>query len=218
VDGFEFGVFYYRRPGESQGHIVSITEKRFPCVTGDGKRTVAQLILGDKRAVCLANTYLACSRRPVDQVPAQGESVSLGEIGSHCRGSVFVDGSRFKTPALEEAIDRISHTHPGFFFGRYDIRTPCLQELQEGRGFKVIELNGVSAEATHIYDPAVSLLEAYRVLFHQWRLAFEIGAMNQKRGVWPMPAMDLWKLIWIRLRGTKSAVAPLISEPVQEAN
>jgi membrane protein DedA with SNARE-associated domain len=218
VDGLEFGVFYYCRPGESHGRIFSITEKRFPGVTGDGKRSVAQLILQDPRAVCLAKMYLARSRRPVDEVPARGESVSLVEIGSHCRGSVFLDGSRFKTLALEEAIDRVSHCHSGFFLGRYDIRTPSIQAFQEGRGFKVIELNGVSAEATHIYDPAVSLLDAYQVLFRQWRLAFEIGAMNRKSGVPPMPVMDLWKLIWMRLRRTKSAVAPSISEPVEAAS
>ena len=39
--------------------------------------------------------------------------------------------------------------------------------------FHVIELNGVSAEAT-ITDPSVNILAAYRVLYRQWRIAFEI--------------------------------------------
>ena len=217
VDGFEFGVFYCRYPDESRGHILSITDKRFPEVVGDGKRSLAQLILEDQRAVCLAETYLSRSRRPVDDVPAWGERVRLVEIGSHCRGSVFLDGIRFKTAALEEAIDRISQRHPGFFFGRYDIRATSIQAFQEGLGFKVIELNGVAAEATHIYDPAINLLAAYRVLFRQWRLAFEIGAMNRARGSWPMPAVALWKLMRTRFRGN-AAVAPVAGYPVEEAN
>ena len=45
----------------------------------------------------------------------------------------------------------------------------------EGRNMKILELNGVTSEATHIYDPKFSLLDAYRVLFQQWRIAFEIG-------------------------------------------
>ena len=45
----------------------------------------------------------------------------------------------------------------------------------------MIELNGVASEATHIYDPAVSVWEAYRVLFRQWALAFEIGRKNLDR-------------------------------------
>ena len=83
--------------------------------------------------------------------------------------------------------------------------------------FRVIELNGVSAEATHIYDPAISVLDAYRVLFRQWRLAFEIGAMNRDHGVRPMQAIELAKLIWRRLRRKNGAAPPLASEPVEQA-
>jgi hypothetical protein len=217
VEGFEFGVFYYRYPGESKGRIFAITEKLFPQVIGDGKRSLAQLILKDPRAVCLADVYFSCSRRSVNDVPASGEAVRLVEIGSHCRGSLFLDGSKFKTAALEDAIDRISHRHPGFFYGRYDIRARSTQAFQEGHSFKVIELNGVSAEATHIYDPAISLLGAYRSLFRQWRLAFDIGARNRNRGAQPTPARDLWKLIRIRLRGKSGAMPPHACRPVQEA-
>ena len=216
VEGFEFGVFYYRYPGESKGRIFAITEKRFPQVVGDGKHSLADLILEDQRAVCLADIYLSRSRRPVGDVPDRGEPVQLVEIGSHCRGSVFLDGSKFKTAALEDAIDRISHRHPGFFYGRYDIRARSTQAFQEGHSFKVIELNGVSAEATHIYDPAISLLGAYRSLFRQWRLAFDIGARNRARGAQPMPARDLCKLISMRLRGKSGAMPPRACWPVQE--
>jgi membrane protein DedA with SNARE-associated domain len=195
IAGLEFGVFYYRYPGESEGRIVSITEKRFPEVTGDGESSVEQLILRDPRAVCLATVYLKAGRRPAGDVPAVGERVRLVELGSHCRGAVFLDGMRLKTRALEQAIDAISKRHPGFFFGRFDIRTPSLEALRQGSGFKVIELNGVSAEATHIYDPAVSLLEAYRVMYTQWRIAFKIGAINRRGGAQPMTVADLLRLV-----------------------
>ena len=186
VAGAEFGVFYYRYPHESRGRIFSITEKRFPMVTGDGVSTLAELILRDSRAVCMTAAYERVARRPLSDVPAAGDVVQLVELGSHCRGAVFLDGSRLKTPALEHAIDRISHAHPGFYFGRFDIRTPSVEAFREGHSFSVIELNGVSAEATHIYDPFVSLFEAYRVMFRQWKIAFEIGAANKERGVQPM--------------------------------
>jgi len=48
---------------------------------------------------------------------------------------------------------------------------------------KIVELNGVTSEATHIYDPKLSLFGAYRVLFEQWRIAFEIGYLNRTRGI-----------------------------------
>jgi hypothetical protein len=116
------------------------------------------------------------------EVPPEGERVRLVEIGSHCRGALFLDGAWAKTAELEEAIDRVSRGFDGFYFGRYDIRTPSVEDFLRGRNFKVVELNGVTSEATHIYDPSNGLLDAYRVVFEQWRLAFEIGAANRARG------------------------------------
>jgi len=104
------------------------------------------------------------------------------EIGSHCRGCIFLNGAKHNTPELQAALDRI--TKP-FYFGRYDIRAESVEAFRQGR-FKVIEFNGVSAEATHIYDPAISVREAYRVMREQWRIAFTIGAMNRARGAKPL--------------------------------
>jgi membrane protein DedA with SNARE-associated domain len=191
VPGLEVGIFYIRHPEDAAGCIVSITEKVSPTVTGDGSSTLAELILADSRAVCLADAYLEAKRESADRTPSAGEVVQLVEIGSHCRGSVFLDGGRLKTPELEAAVDRLAKAHPGFYLGRFDVRTSSLDDLRAGRGFKVIELNGVASEPTHIYDPAVSLTAAYRALFSQWRNAFEIGAWNRTRGYRPMPLRDL---------------------------
>jgi membrane protein DedA with SNARE-associated domain len=182
VAGAEFGVFYYRRPGEERGRIFSITDKQFPTVTGDGRSTLEELILADERAVCMAAAYFAANAHRLLEVPPEGERVRLVEIGSHCRGALFLDGAWAKTAELEEAIDRVSRGFDGFYFGRYDIRTPSVEDFLRGRNFKVVELNGVTSEATHIYDPSNGLLDAYRVVFEQWRLAFEIGAANRARG------------------------------------
>src|SRR5436309_11605237 len=54
----EAGVFYYRFPHQSLGHIVAITEKIFPTITGDGIHTVEELIRTDLRAALMARTYL----------------------------------------------------------------------------------------------------------------------------------------------------------------
>jgi len=64
-----------------------------------------------------------------------------------------------------------------------------------GRYIKVIELNGVTSEATHIYDPKMSLIDAYRVLFEQWRIAFEIGDRNRARGVRPIVIRELVRAV-----------------------
>jgi membrane protein DedA with SNARE-associated domain len=196
VGGLEFGVFYVRHPGEPAGRIFSITEKRFPEVIGDGRATLRQLILRDTRAARIAEVYLA---QHADRIPAPGERVRLVEIGSHCRGAIFLDGSRYETPALRAAIDAVAQCHPGFYFGRFDLRSPSLADFQAGR-FSVLELNGVSAEATHIYDPALSVWDAYDVLFRQWRLAFRIGAANRSKGACPMTLAEFARLLRHRRR------------------
>jgi membrane protein DedA with SNARE-associated domain len=190
VGGVEFGIFYYRYPGEPEGRIFSITEKRFPAVVGDGRSTIRELVLRDECAVCLADLYLGRLKRSAYDVPGAGEAVALAELGSHCRGAVFLSGARLETAALRSAIDAIAQNFPGFYFGRFDVRSESIEALQQGE-FQILELNGVTAEATHIYDPAVSVLEAYRVLFQQWRIAFEIGACNRDAGHQPMRLLDL---------------------------
>jgi hypothetical protein len=62
----------------------------------------------------------------------------------------------------------------------------------------------VTSEATNIYDPKNSLFEAYRVLFRQWRIAFEIGAENLKRGKTPTKTTDLLKLIFGKNHGIQN--------------
>jgi len=200
VSGVEFGVFYCRMPDEARGRVVSITEKRFPVVVGDGQSRFGELVRRDERASYLAETYARLSKRPMSDVPAAGERVQLVEIGSHCRGAIFLNGAYLLTTALEVEIDRIARSHEGFYFGRFDLRAPTAEDFREGRGLQVIELNGVSAEATHIYDPAVSAWEAYRVLFRHWRLAFAIGRRNEELGATAMTLRELAALVWRRSR------------------
>ncbi|MEO8276582.1 MAG: VTT domain-containing protein, partial [Thermoanaerobaculia bacterium] len=195
VAGEEFGVFYVRRPEETHGTIFSITGKRFPAVVGDGRRRLEELILADPRAVCMAPLYLKANLARIDDVPAAGESVQLVEIGNHCRGTVFLDARDLATPELAAAIDRFARRFSGFCFGRFDLRVPSVADFRAGRNLRILELNGVTSEATHIYAPGASLLEAYRTLFAQWRLAFEIGAANVARGAQATGARELFRLL-----------------------
>lgn len=192
--GEEVSIFYYRRPHEPRGQIFSFTEKRFPTVVGNGVSTTEELILGDSRAVALAKKYIEHNKDRIDQVPAVDEVVRLIDIGTHSRGAVFLDGGWLKTAALESKIDEICRSFKGFYFGRFDIRVPTHKDLQLGQNLKIIELNGVTSESTNIYDPRYSLIDAYRILFRQWRLAFEIGAENSKLGARQTGVIDLFRL------------------------
>ncbi|MEO8083973.1 MAG: hypothetical protein ABI780_09135 [Ardenticatenales bacterium] len=190
--GQEFGVFYVRRPDEPHGRIFSITEKVLPTLVGDGVRTLDTLILADARAVCMARAYRAANAARLHDVPGAGEVVTLVEIGTHARGAIFRDGNWANTPALEAAIDRVSKTFEGFYIGRYDLRTPSVADFMAGVNFRIVELNGVTAEATDIYDARNSVRDAWRTLRRQWDHAFAIGAANRARGA---SVTSLWRLM-----------------------
>jgi membrane protein DedA with SNARE-associated domain len=190
---FEIGVFYYRFPGEIQGHLFAITEKIFPVIVGDGRSTISELIQNDSRARFIQQTYLRrfASRR--DEILSVGESLRLVEAGNHAQGCIFRDGMRFCTAELVKRIDEISQKLSGFYIGRYDIRFANEDDLLTGKSFQIIELNGAASEATSIYDARNSLLQAYRTLFRQWNLVFSIGAANRKRGHSPTKLAALWR-------------------------
>ncbi len=200
VPGVELGVFYVRHPAEGRGAIFSITGKALTAVTGDGDSTLEGLILADDRAVSMAPLFLRRHAARLAEVPAAGERVELVEIGNHCQGAVFTDAGSLATPELADAVDELSRGFAGFYFGRYDLRAPTLDDLRAGR-FKAIELNGVTSEATSIYDPSAGLLAGYRTLFRQWRLAFAIGAENVRRGAArPTPVRALVRALVAALR------------------
>ncbi|MGZ4730584.1 MAG: hypothetical protein ACXVZH_00440 [Terriglobales bacterium] len=60
----------------------------------------------------------------------------------------MLNGGDTITPALEEVIDRIARNFDGFFFGRFDIPVPSREDFMAGRNLKIVELNGVTSEAT----------------------------------------------------------------------
>ena len=178
----EAGIFYVRHPDEPHGRITSLTIKKPPVVIGDGRRTLRALILADERARLVPHLYLERLADKLDTIPAAGEPFQLVFVGNHCKGSLFQDGRTMVTPALTKAIDRLARSMPDFFFGRIDVRYTSTVSLRRGVGFQVIEINGTGSEATHIWDPATTLWEAWRTQFFHYGAAFRIGAANRRRG------------------------------------
>ena len=85
----EAGVFYYRFPHESRGHIFAITEKIFPTITGDGIHTVEELIRTDHRAALMARTYLRRFAPRRDEILAPGEILSWWKPAITRRAAFF---------------------------------------------------------------------------------------------------------------------------------
>lgn len=182
-DPHEAGILYYRFPGEEVGRIFSMTYKEFPRVRGDGLHSIKELIARDRRAARFLESYAKNLGARLDSVPAAGEEVPLVFAGNHCRGAVFRDVTGRVTPELAAEIDRLMRKLPGVYFARLDVRFSAWEAFL-GRGcFRILEINGAAAEATHIWDARNSVKEVYATLFRQFRLLYEIGARNLGRGV-----------------------------------
>ena len=184
--GEEFGVFYYRFPGERLGKIFSITRKKHLFVVGDGRHTLEELILQHERALSMAPLFFKRLQADLLRIVPAGESVQLGNVGAHSLGTLFLDGSYLISDQLLMAVEQIARPYKGFYFGRFDVKAASEQDLQEGNNLKVIEINGVTSEATHIYDPGNSLLYGWKTLMHQWDIAFQIASCNAQNGHQPM--------------------------------
>ncbi|HEY6434281.1 MAG TPA: D-alanine--D-alanine ligase [Acetobacteraceae bacterium] len=197
ADEGEAGIFYIRHPDEPAGRITSITLKYAPCVTGDGRSSLRQLIAADPRAGRLPHLYLPRLQHRLHEVPPQGERVRLVFVGNHCKGSIFRDGSSHATPELTACFEQIARSMPEFHFGRIDVRFASLAALSQGEGFRIIEINGAGSEATHVWDPATRLTDAWRAQFFHYGHAYAIGAANRARGYRPPRIRETFRL-WRR--------------------
>ncbi len=189
----EAGIFYIRHPGESRGQLFSITLKYQPYVYGNGIDTLKTLIQQDPRAGQLTHLYFKRHEALLDQVIPEGQPFRLAFAGSHSRGAIFRDGRHLITDALTTAIDQICQDIDGFYYGRFDVRFRDTRSLQEGNDFTILEVNGVSSEAAHIWDADSSLREVYKTLFHQYNTLFRIGAINRRSGARPDGLLALVK-------------------------
>lgn len=190
---FEAGVFYTRIPGEP-GRIFSITDKQFQRVVGDGRSTLRELIWSHPRYRMQADRFFARQAEELDLIIPKGESYQLALAGSHCQGTLFGEGAHLISEPLRLALDELIRAHfPSFHFGRLDIRYSDPDKFMAGEDLGIVEINGVSAESTNIYDPGHNLLFAYKTLARQYELMYRIGRANMDLGAEPTRPLTLLK-------------------------
>ena len=204
----EAGVFYVKVPGQP-ARITSLTLKHAPFVTGNGRSTLRELILAGERTREIADLYFGRLAGKLDDVLAAGEAFRLVFTGNHCKGSVFRDGRAEITSPLTRRIDEICGSMPDFHFGRVDLRFRDTASLRRGEDFSIIEINGVGSEATHIWDPSTTLVDAYRTQFEHYGLAFRIGDQMRRSGHRPSSPLAL-------LRAWRRQSRMLASYPISD--
>ena len=184
----EIGLFYYRYPGQEKGKISGIVGKEFLSVTGDGTSTIEALLRKDQRFILQLPVLRETHTEILKIVLKKDEHHLLVPYGNHCRGSKFIDISYLIDEELEYIMNRICTQIPEFYFGRMDIRYNTWDELKQGRGFSIIELNGAGSEPTHIYDPSHSIFFAWKEIIRHLDILQKISKLNHQRS--RMPYMD----------------------------
>lgn len=174
----EVGVFYYRYPNETKGHISGIVRKEFLSVTGDGFSSVEQLLKKDKRYVLQLRILKKTYKEKMEVVLKKDEEFLLVPYGNHVRGAKFIDDSHLADEELLNMIDTVCKKVKGFYFGRMDIRYTTWEELKQGKNFSIIELNGAGSEPTHIYDPRHSIFFAWKEIIRHLNIMWRISRMN----------------------------------------
>ena len=189
----EAGIFYAREPGALHGRIIGLALRYFPRVTGDGRRSVAELVACDPRAGRVASSQHEGLQR-AERVPAAGEVVRLATIGSTRVGGLYRDGTEWITGPLTAAVDALARDMPAFHFGRFDVRFDSLAGLAAGRGFTIMEVNGAGSEAIAAWDPDTGLLAGFKLIFDKQRILFSIGHAMRQSGVKPVGLVALARL------------------------
>lgn len=172
----ELGLFYYRIPTNKNGKISGITLKTFLVVVGNGKDTIDQLLRKNPRHEMQIPTLK--NKINLNEILNINESRCLVPYGNHNRGTKFIDGKELITEKLERTFDSLLKTVSGFYYGRLDIRYNTFEELEDGKNFSIIELNGAKSEPTHIYDPRHSFWYGQREIFKHQKIFTEIVQVN----------------------------------------
>jgi hypothetical protein len=192
----ELGVLYLRLPGEETGRITSLTIKEFLAVRGDGRSSVRQLIAQSPRAILQLERLEKSHPALLDRIPAPDEHVPLDVVGNHSKGTRFINGNRFIDDRLVAVFDDIARQMEGFHYGRFDLKCDSLEDLRQGGRRKIIEVNGVCAEPTHIYDStSTSYFGALRDIVRHWCYIGRISAHNHAHGAPCLPPGEMIKAL-----------------------
>jgi hypothetical protein len=178
----EVGVFYVRFPNENKGKITGIVAKEYVIIEGDGSATMEQLIRANPRYELQIENIKKDFGTRFNEVLEKGKKLNLVPYGNHARGAKFIDSSHLITDRLNETIDTMCQEIPEFYFGRIDIMYDSWTDLEQGKNFAVVEINGAGSEPTHIYDPKHSLFFAWKELARHITYMYKISVQNHKRG------------------------------------
>lgn len=183
----EVSIFYCRMPDATSGEITGITRRDLLQVKGDGRSDLHELILAN----AFAQPYIAeLQHKFADQLtyrPMEGEVFYLFHAANRNRGAQLVDLMHEVDAELLRIFDQICDANRAFFYGRYDIKCTSLEDMKQGKNFKILEFNGAGAGPNHVYHQGLTYREAQKEILRHWKYLFDISRHNHRAGVpyWP---------------------------------
>ena len=175
----ELSILFHRQ--DDQFVVTSIVERLPFSVTGDGVRSVKELMLQSDAGYFSRGRLKQLYTHQLDDVPLKGEVRSAGDIGNWDAGAVYTERSECISPEFLKRFNVMMHEIGIFNYGRADIKCSRYTDLLSGQ-LKFLEINGVKGEPIHIYDGKYSLWQAYVIIFRQWRIIRQLSLLNIKRG------------------------------------
>lgn len=181
----ECGIFYHRIPGQKSGSITSITLKKYLTIIGDGISTVSELVLSDQRARIYFDIFTNIHGSDMNNIPGKKEAVVMSVIGNHSKGTQFIDGNKLINKALTNALNQLNNHINGWYYGRIDLKYESFKLIENQEQFKILEINGIISEPTHIYDASKnSYFGAVKSIGEHWKMIYQISKVNHdQKGV-----------------------------------
>ena len=189
----EASVFFVKYPNNQLGEITSLTLKFASEIKGNGYDSIETLIKKHPRAGPLFHLYKNRHYKRLKEILPEGVTMPISFAGSHSKGTQFRNGCHLISHNLTLIINKIANDLPEFYYGRFDLRFQDINTFLDGKKFTIIEINGASSEAAHIWDADTSLFTIYKTLLWQYNTLFSIGYHNYKRGFRSTGLFNLWK-------------------------
>ena len=182
----EYGLFFYIDPITNIGTISSLCEKVSLTVVGNGQDTVAKLMEQKDRAFIQLHRLKKENSHLLSYIPSKSEKVLLEPIANHRRGALFKNVNHNITSKLVESFNTLSEQTPDFKYIRYDLKCKSLNDLESLENFSILEINGITAEPAHIYDPEYKAKEVFKDLAFHWQTMSLIAKKQIQNGIKPM--------------------------------
>lgn len=187
----EYGVMFYFYPKTKESEI-SIVEKRYPNVVGDGQQKLKTLIAQAaryNRKLRIEEIHKRLRNR-LNEIPGTGEEIVLDYVGNGTNGSTFhevpivVDTKKLSAFLIEELYVRA-----GICFTRMDVKAASLDALLAG-DFILIEHNGVKSEPLQIFIKELPVAVRYKYYKHHFRTMRCISQQQRDLGHKPVSFIE----------------------------